>query len=143
MAIFYFAHRSGVDDPPLSMVAIRGEMNESESSRANIIAQEYGAVCGDICEHPNKRDEVLYKLRDELTEAGHELVLSTDPLTWVGRLMFTDYPFIDLGDKPHSVVQIRECRVVSYDGDKYCVVDINGKQLEVKAGYLRPTEKPL
>ncbi len=49
---------------------------------------------------------------------------------------YTDYPFIELGDEPHKEATIRECIVIKYDGDKYADIDIDGKSLSVKAGYL-------
>jgi hypothetical protein len=49
---------------------------------------------------------------------------------------FTDYPITALGDEPRKPAPIRECRVLSYDGDKYCVVDVAGRREEIKAGYL-------
>lgn len=49
---------------------------------------------------------------------------------------FTDYPFSQLGDIPYENAPIRECTVISYDGDKYCIIQIGHKKLSVKAGYL-------
>lgn len=52
---------------------------------------------------------------------------------------WTDYPFVELGDKPNEPAPIRECWVVSYDGDKYCIISISHcvvPFLVVKAGYL-------
>lgn len=65
---------------------------------------------------------------------------SDDPAKWIGKIMYTNYPFIELGDKPHSVIPFRQCLVKSYDNDKYCEIEINGKRLSVKAGYLQFTE---
>jgi len=50
--------------------------------------------------------------------------------------IYTDYPFEELGDEPNSEAPIREVEMEAYDGDKYVRVNYDGKQLEVKAGYL-------
>lgn len=49
---------------------------------------------------------------------------------------WTDYPFPELGDTPCMKAPIRECRVISYDWNKYCVIEIGGQQLTVKIGYV-------
>jgi hypothetical protein len=56
--------------------------------------------------------------------------------------LYTDYPFVELGDAPGEPAPVREIqRVVSYDGNKYCEVLIDGMRLSLKAGYLYP-DKP-
>ena len=50
--------------------------------------------------------------------------------------LYTDYPFIALGDKPNKIAPIRELKLLSYDGDKYCKIEIGGKTFEIKAGYI-------
>jgi hypothetical protein len=49
---------------------------------------------------------------------------------------YTDYPFSELGDEPYKEAPIRECVVIRFDGDKYCDIEIEGKKLSVKYGYL-------
>lgn len=64
---------------------------------------------------------------------------------------WTDYPFIELGDTPNQKAPVRRIRVLSYDGDKYCKIDVEGKYLteqkyttiikeqlltEIKSGYI-------
>lgn len=49
---------------------------------------------------------------------------------------WTDYPITVLGDKPHEIDPIRKVWVSSYDGDKYCVVMIDGHFFWIKIGYL-------
>lgn len=49
---------------------------------------------------------------------------------------WTDYPFIELGDISNQQAPIREVTVMAYDGDKYCAVIVEGRVLDVKAGYL-------
>lgn len=49
---------------------------------------------------------------------------------------YTDYPFTFLGDEPHQKAPIRECRVIDYDGNKYCRIIVEGIETEVKSGYL-------
>jgi hypothetical protein len=49
---------------------------------------------------------------------------------------YTDYPIVELGDTPNQIAPIRECNARSYDGDKYCVVAVEGILTTIKAGYL-------
>lgn len=49
---------------------------------------------------------------------------------------YTDYPIISLGDKENEIAPIRECRVISYDNDKYCEIAVGGIIQSVKAGYI-------
>jgi len=49
---------------------------------------------------------------------------------------FTDYPIRDLGDSPNEIAPIREVEVLSYDGNKYCMILVDGVTTEVKSGYL-------
>lgn len=55
---------------------------------------------------------------------------------------WTDYPFEQLGDEPYKEAPVREVKIISYDGNKYCKVKIKGFRyaLEVKSGYLYQTE---
>ena len=52
----------------------------------------------------------------------------------------TDYPFQELGDVPGKVGPVRQVTVLSYDGDKYARILVEGFVLEVKAGYLMRNE---
>ncbi len=52
------------------------------------------------------------------------------------KVYFTDYPFTELGDTPYEPAPIRECTIKGYDGDKYCIVNVEGQNLEVKQGYI-------
>lgn len=49
---------------------------------------------------------------------------------------YTDYPILELGDLAYEIAPIRECEVLSYDGDKYCRVVVGGIETEIKRGYL-------
>lgn len=49
---------------------------------------------------------------------------------------YTDYPLSAFGDEPYKEAPIRECSIVSYDGDKYAVIDVQGVLTEIKAGYV-------
>ena len=49
---------------------------------------------------------------------------------------YTDYPFVELGDEPYKPAPIREVEILSYDGDKYCKILVEGVGTEVKSGYL-------
>ncbi len=54
---------------------------------------------------------------------------------------WTDYPFIELGDESGKKAPIREVEVISYDGDKYCEIEVEGVRTEVKSGYLYPVPR--
>lgn len=49
---------------------------------------------------------------------------------------WTDYPFRELGDTPNQAAPVREIDVISYDGDKYCLVSVQGHKTEIKSGYI-------
>lgn len=51
---------------------------------------------------------------------------------------WTDYPFTTAGDIKHREAPIRRATVIAYDGDKYCVVRVDGVEgkQEIKAGYV-------
>lgn len=49
---------------------------------------------------------------------------------------FTDYPIEELGDQPGKRAPVREVAVLSYDGDKYCEVKVEGVTAWVKTGYI-------
>ena len=52
---------------------------------------------------------------------------------------WTDYPITELGDAEGQEAPIRECEVISYDGDKYCDVIVGGVLTSTKCGYLYST----
>jgi hypothetical protein len=49
---------------------------------------------------------------------------------------WTDYPFPELGDMPGMQAPVRECRVLTYDWNKYCLIEIGGEELTVKLCYV-------
>ena len=49
---------------------------------------------------------------------------------------FTDYLITELGDKAGKIAPIREVKILSYDGSKYCFVIVEDINLEIKSGYL-------
>ena len=51
---------------------------------------------------------------------------------------WTDYPITELGDISGELAPIREVNVLTYDGNKYCKVEIAGcnDPQEIKSGYL-------
>jgi hypothetical protein len=51
---------------------------------------------------------------------------------------WTDYPVVALGDTPSELAPIRECEPLSYDGDKYVTVRVQGIVTDFKSGYLYP-----
>lgn len=54
---------------------------------------------------------------------------------------YTDYPFRLLGDLEYKEAPMREIEVLSYDGDKYCNIVVNGILTEIKLGYIYKTPK--
>ena len=49
---------------------------------------------------------------------------------------YTDYPIKELGDIPKERAPIRPINVISYDGNKYCVIYVGGVSVEIKSGYI-------
>ena len=49
---------------------------------------------------------------------------------------YTDHPIKELGDIPNALAPIREIDVISYDGNKYCVISVNSITIEIKSGYI-------
>ena len=56
--------------------------------------------------------------------------------------LWTDYPIVQLGDRGGERAPVRVCVIVSYDGDKYAKVLVQGVHypIEVKLGYLYKRE---
>jgi hypothetical protein len=49
---------------------------------------------------------------------------------------WTDYPFVALGDTEGMEAPIRECEVLSYDGDKRVTIMVEGLRETIKAAYV-------
>jgi len=49
---------------------------------------------------------------------------------------WTDYQILQLGDKVGAPAPVRHVHVLSYDGDKYATIEVNGAVVLVKSGYL-------
>lgn len=49
---------------------------------------------------------------------------------------WTDYPFVELGDKAGALAPVRDCTVLNYDRNKYCRILVEDVFTSVKAGYL-------
>lgn len=55
---------------------------------------------------------------------------------------FTDYPILEFGDDKFKTAPIRECEILSYDGNKYCKVKVEDNDSDrsivttIKIGYL-------
>jgi len=56
-------------------------------------------------------------------------------------LAYTDYPIVELGDIPHKEAKIRQIKVISNDGDKYSVIEVNNIRIEIKTGYIYSTPR--
>ena len=53
---------------------------------------------------------------------------------------WTDYPIEELGDIAGKPAPVRECNVLSWDGDKYCDVEVAGIRAQFKAAYIYQRE---
>lgn len=51
-------------------------------------------------------------------------------------MYYTDYPFEELNDIPFKPAPVREITILSYDGDKYCKILVEGIISEIKSGYI-------
>ena len=49
---------------------------------------------------------------------------------------WTDYPITRLGDLAGEEAPVRPCKILSYDGDKYCRVKVGRYVETIKAAYL-------
>lgn len=49
---------------------------------------------------------------------------------------FTDYPILRMGDKAGEIAPVRPCKVLAYDGDKYCRVKVGRYVESIKRGYI-------
>jgi hypothetical protein len=49
---------------------------------------------------------------------------------------WTDYPLYEseCGKKAPK----RQIKILAYDGDKYCTIEFNGEQFQIKTGYIYP-----
>jgi len=52
---------------------------------------------------------------------------------------WTNYPFVELGDTSRLLGPMRKCEVLTYDGDKYCEILIEGYVVSAKRGYIFPS----
>lgn len=52
------------------------------------------------------------------------------------KILYTDYPFTELGDVAGKNAPIRKVMPISYDGDKYVRVLVDGIYSEIKSGYI-------
>jgi hypothetical protein len=91
---------------------------------------------------PNAEELEIFhgQSKEDFFEAGYRRALREFALRlpWAGQA-WTDSPITALGDKldtPYPGAPIREVRAVSYDGDEYVTVDVEGVTAEVKADYL-------
>lgn len=53
----------------------------------------------------------------------------------IGNIYLTDYPFSEIGETANTTT-LKQVRLLSYDGDKYCVVEYKDIKKEIKLGYL-------
>ena len=52
------------------------------------------------------------------------------------NILYTDYPFEELGDRPLTRAPVRKVTPISYDGGKYVKVLVDGVYSEIKSGYI-------
>lgn len=49
---------------------------------------------------------------------------------------YTDYPITELGDTSGKIAPIRECSLISYDGNKYVDIRVEGVEKNIKRSYV-------
>jgi len=49
---------------------------------------------------------------------------------------YTDCPLNELGDIPHQQAPLRKVKLIDFDGDKWCKVEVEGIVADVKYFYL-------
>ena len=54
-------------------------------------------------------------------------------------IAYTDYPIPELGDKFYTKAPMRECFVLSYDGEIYCEVVVDGRKEVIKSSKIYAT----
>lgn len=54
-------------------------------------------------------------------------------------IAYTDYPIPELGDKFYTKAPMRECYVLSYDGEDYCEVVVDGRKEVIKSSKIYAT----
>ena len=54
-------------------------------------------------------------------------------------IAYTDYPIPELGDKFYTKAPMRECSVLSYDGEDYCEVVVEGRKEVIKSSKIYAT----
>ncbi len=52
------------------------------------------------------------------------------------KTAYTDYPFLSLGDEAYKLAPVREIKILSYDGNKYVKIIVEGIEEEIKSGYI-------
>ena len=54
-------------------------------------------------------------------------------------IAYTDYPIPELGDKFYTKAPMRECYVLSCDGEDYCEVIVDGRKEVIKSSKIYAT----
>ena len=54
-------------------------------------------------------------------------------------IAYTDYPIPELGDNFYTKAPMRECYVLSYDGENYCEVIVDGRKEVIKSSKIYST----
>ena len=54
-------------------------------------------------------------------------------------IAYTDYQIPELGDKFYTKAPMRECYVLSYDGEIYCEVVVDGRKEVIKSSKIYAT----
>jgi hypothetical protein len=114
-------HLAGMDGEETPDGASADALRREIRQDAQIIADVMGKSIEVYASHPSCQDWTV-----DVIEPQQRAVAQ----------LYTDYPFTELGDAPGQAAPIREVRVLSYDGNKYCRVLVDGHKLEVKAGYI-------
>lgn len=49
---------------------------------------------------------------------------------------WTDYPITELGDIPHKIAPVRECKVIRWLGARWLIAEAEGVQFKTKKFYV-------
>lgn len=52
------------------------------------------------------------------------------------EIYYTDYPITELGDEEYKEAPVRGCQIKSFDGNKRCIITVEGVSTEIKACYI-------
>jgi hypothetical protein len=81
-------------------------------------------------------EEVEVRKTDLFYEIGNPKIYKISVPQEKFKQLFTDYPITELGDEEFIEAPIRECKLLSFDDNKYCYVIVEGIKKEIKRSYI-------